>query len=31
MDKSKEENSKHKLINFEDKNYYCLEHMEKHT
>ena len=27
----KEENSKHKLINFEDKNYYCLEHMEKFT
>ena len=31
MIKESEKNCEHKLINFEDKNYYCLEHMEKFT
>lgn len=31
MIKESKKNDKHELINFEDKNYYCLEHMEKFT
>ena len=31
MIEERKKNCKHKLINFEDKNYYCLEHMEKFT
>ena len=31
MIKESKKNDKHELINFEDKNYYCLEHKEKFT